>query len=226
MRGSQITRTVLGALVLAGGLGASQIADAQELQLYKPAPRQGYYIGGGLRSMMGGGGADKVGALGYMNGFGFAFRFGQMATDKLGLGLVIAGGGSSNKTWAMGGGNLSLEVQYKPFAAEDFAVRGSVGLGAFGAARVKKEEETKDDPAGGLGAMYTLGASYDLFPFYEKDKYDSGGFAFTGYGEFQYLPTDEVWSLNFVIGLEVTYWFGLGKNKLELPADEAFKLDD
>ncbi len=226
MRSLRFTPAVCSALFCLLGLGVSQTAQAQELKLQEPAPRQGYYIGGGLRSYMGGGSADKVGSLGFMNGFGFAFRFGQMATEKLGLGLFISAGGSANKTWSVGGGNLSLEVMFKPLKSDDLALRGSIGLGAFGAARVEESQETEDDPSGGLGALYTIGASYDLFPWYEKDKYESGGFAFTGFGELQFLPTDEVWTLNFVVGLEVTYWFGLAKNKLELPADEAYKFEE
>lgn len=212
------------AAVLLTALGVSGVASAQEaVTLQVPAPRQGYYIGGGLRNSSGGGGADNVGALGLMFGFGGTFRFGQMTNDWLGLGLVLGFGGASNKTWALGGGNLSLEAQVKPLADYDLALRGSIGLGAFGLTRAKPEEEREDDPTGGLGAQYTLGASYDLFPFYEKGKYNSGGFAFTGFAELSFLPTSEIWALNFVVGLEVTYWFGLSKNKLELPPEEAFK---
>ena len=214
-----MTTAIVGAALT---VGAS--ASAQTLELRKPAPRQGYYIGGGLRSFNGGGHADNVGGLGLMFGFGGVFRFGQMTNDWLGLGLTLGAGGSSNKQWALGGGNLSLEVQIKPLADYDLAVRGSIGLGAFGLARVDPDEARDDDPTGGLGAQYSLGASYDLFPFYKKDEFKSGGFAFSGFAELSFLPTSEIWSLNFVIGLEVTYWFGLGKNKLELPPEEAFKL--
>lgn len=210
--------------IVGAALAASATAGAQTLELRKPAARQGYYIGGGLRSFSGGGHADHVGALGLMFGFGGVFRFGQMTNDWLGLGLTLGGGGSSNKEWVLGGGNLSLEVQIKPLTDYDLAVRGSIGLGAFGLARVDPDRAREDDPTGGLGAQYTIGASYDLFPFYEKDQFKSGGFAFSGFAELSFLPTSEIWSLNFIVGLETTYWFGLGKNKLELPPEEAFKL--
>lgn len=218
MRANVIVTTLLAAVA------ASSVASAQEaVTLREPAPRQGYYIGGGTRLLMGGGATDKVGGLGPMFGFGGVFRFGQMATDWLGLGLVLGGGSSFNGTWGAGGGHLSVEAQVKPLAEYDLALRGSIGLGAFGLSRVKPEDEREDDPSGGLGAQYTLGASYDLFPFYKEGTYKSGGFAFTGFAEVALLPTSEVWTMNFVIGIEVTYWFGLRKDRLELPPDEAFK---
>jgi len=205
-------------------LGATSEASAQELT--KPAPRQGYYIGGGLRQFIGGAGGEVVGSFGFMQGFGVALRFGQMATDHIGLGLVFGGGGSANKSWAVGGGHLSMELTYKPLDDYDLGLRGGIGFGVLSATRAEEEDVREDDPEGGIGAQFTLGVSYDLFPFYEPKEYESGGFAFTGFAELTALPADPLWSVNFVIGLEVTYWFGLAKNKLELPADKAFELDD
>ena len=199
-------------------------AEAQELRL--PGARQGYYLGGGLRNAMTFGSTEDAGGLGFVRGFGFAFRFGQMANEWLGLGLAIASGGGASSNWAVGGGSLTLEVQVKPLDNYDLALRGGIGIGAFGLTRPEPELETEDDPSGGFGAQYVIGASYDLFPFYDKKKYESGGFAFTGFFEVAILPTSQVWTTSIIVGLEATYWFGLGKNKLELPPDEAFKYED
>ena len=214
---------IIGAIALSS-LAAVPEAAAQELT--KPAPRQGYYIGGGIRSSMGGAGGEVVGSFGYMNGLGMAFRFGEMATEHIGLGLVFAGGGASNKSWQVGGGHLSMELTYKPLDTEDLGLRAGIGFGVLSAVRVNEEDVREDDPEGGIGANFSLGASYDLFPFYEKGSYDSGGFAFTGFAQFDVLPAAPLWSVTFVIGLEVTYWFGLAKNKLDLPADKAFEFDE
>lgn len=214
---------IIGAIALASS-GVASEAVAQELT--KPAARQGYYIGGGLRQLVGGSGGEVVGSFGFMQGFGMALRFGQMATDHIGLGLVFGGGGSANGDWRVGGGHLSMELTYKPLDDYDLGLRGGIGFGVLSATRAEEEDVRDDDPEGGIGAQFSLGASYDLFPFYDKAEFESGGFAFTGFAEFTVLPADPLWSVNFVVGLEVTYWFGLAKNKLELPADRAFELDD
>lgn len=193
--------------------------EGQELRLLKPAARQGFYLAGGLRN-----GAltisdENLGGLGFMTGFGVAVRGGQMANDWIGFGLAINTGGGGNDVWGGGWGALSLELMLTPLPGEDFAIRGSVGVGGMGVARAKPEEETEKDPSGTAGALYTLGVSYDLFPWYEKDKYESGGFAFTGFLEGMLLPGDGLIAGGVMIGLEVTYWFGFNKNKLDIPPE-------
>lgn len=217
-------RRFIGPMLFATVLGAG--FDAQALDLEKPKARQGYYVGTGLRLALGTASGEDLGSLGTVTGFGFGFRFGEMATENFGLGLAFGGGGGGNEDWTVGGGNLSLEFMYTPVEALNLAIRSSIGLGFVSTARIDENAETEDDPQGGLGALYTVGASYDFFPFYEEDQYESGGWALTAFADLQFLPAGEVTTKSFILGVEITWWSGLDRNKLDLPTAEAFKVDE
>jgi hypothetical protein len=215
------------ALFLAAVLAAApSSAFAQQLELLKPAGRQGYYIGGGFRQAVLTMDADKVGNLGVMLGGGAAIRLGQMVDDFFGFGLAISMGGGSTSEWSGGYGALQLEGQIAPLDGEDLAVRLGVGLGALGIGRSDTAMETEDDPDGTFGTLYSLGVSYDLFPFYDAEKYETGGFAFTGYVDATLLPGGNVLIAGIFLGLEITYWFGFQQSRLELPPDAAFQKED
>jgi hypothetical protein len=210
------------ALLLALAASAPVTASAQEL--LKPAARQGFYIGGGLRQALLTSSDDDIGNLGLFLGGGFTLRFGQVVNDKLGIGLAINNAGGSNDEWAGGFAALSLEMQLTPLPGEDFAIRGSIGVGGGGVTRAEGEERD-NDPPGAFGAVYTLGVSYELFPWYEPDKYETGGFAFTGFLEGILFPGGDLVTGGVMLGLEVTYWFGFQKSRLDLPPDAAFVED-
>lgn len=210
---------LLMALVVIGvGLGGT--ASAQTL--VKPAGRQGYYLGGGLRQ----GAMDMIsetaGNLGFMTGGAFTLRLGQMAGEEFGFGLVVYSAGGSNDNWTGGLGGLQLEGQYIIFP--NLALRGAIGFAGLGVGRVKEEEEREDDPSGTAGTLYTLGVSYDWFPWWEPED-RSGGFAFTVFIEGALLPGSELTAFGILSGIEVNYWFGIGDNKLDLDPDEAFEAD-
>lgn len=200
-------------------LTATMAMPAGAQTLIEPAGRQGYYIGTGFRN-----GAfdlidEDLGNLGFMQGGGFTLRFGQMAGEMFGFGLVFSFSGGSNKTWAGGYGGLQLEGQY--VMMPDFALRAAIGVAGLGVGRVKPEEERLDDPDGTFGSLYTIGMSYDWFPWWEKGD-TSGGLAFTVFMEASALPGDGLFAGCILLGAEVHYWFGADDNKLEL-GEEAFE---
>lgn len=213
-------------LIVLMSLAVPSGAFAQELELLEPGGRQGYYIGGGFRQAVLTMDEEDLGNLGVMLGGGAALRLGQMVDDFFGFGLLISFGGGSTDEWSGGYGGLQLEGQIMPLEGEDLAVRASIGLGALGIGRTDMAMMTDDDPEGTFGTLYTLGASYDLFPFYDKEKYETGGFAFSGYFDLTLLPGGNLLIAGVFIGLEVTYWFGLQPSRLELPPDAAFKRED
>ncbi|MCK6547977.1 hypothetical protein L6R52_19155 [Myxococcota bacterium] len=203
---------------------AGYSADARAQDLLRPEARQGYFIGGGLRGGFFSISDEDLGSLGGFAGFGGQFRLGQMSTEKLGFGLVIGGGSQSNATWKGGGGGLLLEGQLRPMADLDLAIRVGLGIGGMGLSRVDPATETDDDPSGGAGALYSLGISWDWFPFFDRAEGDrTGGFALTPFAEAQVFPTSDLMTFSFVIGIETTWWSGVPDNKLELPPEEAFK---
>lgn len=201
-------------------LPATGARAEEELHLLEPAARQGFYVGGGFRFGGAGIDSDKVGSLGATLMNGFDFRAGQMANDWIGFGLAIQSGGGKNDTWQGGFGALSLELTLIPVpTARDFALRGTIGVGGIGVSRVKVEDKTDDDPTGTAGALYTVGFSYDFFPWRDdaKDQYESGGLGLTFFVEAVLLPGDGLNTFGGVAGMELTYYFGFNKTRLVLP---------
>lgn len=209
------------ASVLCLALATPTLAQAQDVELLRPEPRQGAYLGGGIRSGYTGVHSDTAGFIGLLGG-AFTLRVGQMANEWLGFGLLAASGGGANQEWGGGYGGLSLELQLKPLAEHDLAVRLATGVAGMGIGRVDEAQKRKDDPSGAFGALYTVGVSWDLFVSAKKEALDTGGLAFTPFIEVQLLPTDTLTTWTAFAGIELTYWFGLARNRLELPTDRAF----
>ena len=211
--------------ILIATMAVPAVAEAQDAQveLLKPRARQGYYVGGGPRVISLLVDDDDFGSLGGMFGFGMALRFGQKVNDWLGLGLNLSFNAGGNADWTLGGGGLQLEVQIQPWVETDLALRLGIGVSGFSVSRVDSDRETDDDPSGTLGAMYSIGASYELFPWYEAEKYDSGGLAFSFFVDGQFTPgLGGLTSFGAIVGVEITWWSGLNRNKLDLPVDAAF----
>ena len=209
------------ALVLS--LGAKAAAQDAQVELLEPRARQGYYFGGGPRALSMVVDDETIGGLGGMVGFGVSVRFGQKVNEWLGLGLAIGFGGAGNSDWTTGGGGLTLELQVQPWQQTDLAFRLGIGVAGMSIERVDSAQETDDDPSGTIGSVYTIGASYELFPWYEAKKYESGGLAFSFFVEGQFNPgLGGVTSVGAIVGVEFTWWSGLNRNKLDLPVDAAF----
>ncbi len=220
---TRVSSATLAGLMVIIGSGATAAAQDAQVELLAPKARQGYYVGGGPRALSLVVDDEDIGSLGGMLGFGFAFRFGQKVNEWLGLGLVLSGGGAGNTDWSVGGGGLTLEAQVQPWLDTNLAFRLGIGVAGFAVSRVESAEETDDDPEGTVGSIYTLGASYEVYPWYEPGAYDSGGLAFSFFVEGQFSPgLGGVTSVGAVLGVEFTWWSGLSRNKLDLPVDAAF----
>lgn len=216
-----IAVTLLLAPWVAGLLAFAFAPWARAQELRPPEARQGYYIGGGLRTGVSGADADDLGGLGTLTHFGGLLRVGQMAFPWLGFGIALGGGTDTNETWSIGLGALLLEAQVEPFDF-DLAFRVSAGVAGGTASRVN-EVELEDDPDFLFGSLYSVGVSYDWFPFYDRKSYSSGGPAFTFFLEGRYFPGGDVTTAGGFFGVEFTWWTGLDKRKLELPVEKAFE---
>jgi|SRR5688572_9396973 len=191
-----------------------------EVELVEPRARQGFFLGLGLRSAFMGADADPVGDLGLIQGGLFNFRFGQMVNNLYGFGMGIDFGGGQNDTWATGLGALTVSFHLAPFDI-DFAFHAAVGPAFFSVVRKDEAAAREDDPEGAYGALYTVGVTYDWFPFHDKG--ESGGFAVTSFVEGRVFPTGDVIAGGVFAGVELSYWFGFGKNRLALDAEDAYK---
>lgn len=192
----------------------------EEIELLKARGRQGFFIALGTRGAYLGLDAEPVGNLGFFQGGTFNFRFGEMVNDLIGFGMNIETGGGQTSDWAGGYGGLMVEVQLTPFDF-DLAFRGSVGVAAFGLGRKEEAEEREDDPSGSYGSYYGLGLSYDWFPFHDEG--DSGGFSIASFVEGRIMPLGDILIGGAFVGVELTYFFGFDKNRLDLSVEKAFQ---
>lgn len=190
----------------------------EEVELVLPAPRQGYWIGagyGGIANFNFQKEGDDSGAL---LGHGGHLRIGEMVTGWFGIGLQFGGGVAANSDFDTAFGGVVLDVQLVPI--DHLAVHGGVGAGGLAAT------DLTDDEAGLLGTgggFYMVGVSYDWFPFWDAG---SGGFSLSPQIQVQYLPGNLFEAYVVVASLDVTWWSGLEKNKLDLDIDEAYTPDD
>lgn len=203
-------------------ISAHTIPTAYGQKLVPAAARQGYYIGANLRAGVSTGEADNIGDLGTFNRSGFGFRLGQKTLPWLGLGINAEFDGLTNDNWSISNGKLMLEVQIEPLPI-NLALKGSVGAGGGSISRTDTDLETDDDPSFMFGSVYALGISYEWFPFYKKETYNSGGLGISAFAEGRFFPAGDVTLSGILIGIELTWWTGLDRRKLALPVEEAFK---
>jgi len=202
------------AIALCGVLGAAQPAHAQTQEL--PRQRSGYYLALGLM-----GGTSKVWRSGEPldelgGGSAFGFRFGQMLTRHLGLGLRFDAGGGRASDEQVNLVTLALEGQWE--FAKNLSLRAGIGPAVV---EIVNTVDTFEAQKGTFGAGYSLGLSWDLFPFGSAS--NSGGFAFTPLMSARFVPGREASALTFLVGVEFTWWTGLSRDQLILPEDKAYK---
>jgi hypothetical protein len=189
--------------------------------LEPPGLHQGYYASLGLYGLSNINWEKGDQLNGAWFGSGQAVRFGQMLTRKLGLGLALNFGGTAGEANGRKQTSslfaLSLEGQWMPF--DRFSILAGSGVGAV---QYKYNKVLPDEPTdlrGGAGGIFSLGASYDFFP-YRKPL--SGGLALSPTVRMQYLPGGTANMFAVFFGLDITWWTGLPKNQLDLPPDRAF----
>jgi len=195
-------RWQLALLAVALALGAGRAAEAQTLR--DPQALQGFYVsfGAGANVLAAGdhGQRDSTAA-----GLAYTLRFGEMLTDRWGLGLAIDSGSATHQGVTTGIGGLCLEAQARLWGH----LAAHAGLGVGGA--------TADDPAragdethGTYGTLLTAGLSYDAF-FTSRP---SGGWAVTPAFGARLLPGGDVSALAAVLTVGVSWWSGLPAREL------------
>jgi hypothetical protein len=189
-----------------------------QVELELPAARQGYWLGGGLFTTVNQNlqlEEDDTPAL--LGGAGH-LRMGEMFNDWLGFGLQLGGGGGGDDRYSVGYGGLMLTGQLNPW--RDLALHAGLGAGGLSLTDAEIQDGTL---RGTGGAYYMIGASYDLFPWYEKG---SGGFSLAPTVQLQHLPGILTESWIVLVGVETLWWSGLERNKLDLSTEDAFRKED
>jgi hypothetical protein len=152
------------------------------------------------------------GTRGPSPGYGFTLRMGESVTDSFDLGIAF--------TWGEVGGDgdmifgrLTVHSQYQ-LGGQFYA------LGGFGFAGVGGPDH--EDPfydRGSFGDVYLLGLGRN---FYLSDAHTSGGWVLSPVMTVELLPHDGFRTGILWIGLEISSWSGLTRDKLDLPTNQAY----
>jgi hypothetical protein len=203
---------ILVSLALAFPVAAQEIQD-EEVVLELPAARQGYWIGGGVAGVTNVNNRTDGPDTGVLIGYDFHLRMGELITESVGIGLQLGGGPLENDLYEGGFGGVALTAHWAPLGHA--SVHGGVGAGGIGARATSQGREL----TGTGGGYYVLGLAYDLFPFWDEG---SGGFSLSPTLQAQYLPGPlfEAWIVTFCV--DVMWWTGLDKHKLDLDVDMAY----
>jgi hypothetical protein len=182
------------------------------IPLEKPSPHQGHYIALGLHGTLGYVNDRDRGGRGPALGQGFSLRLGEAVTGWLDLGIALAYGSvRGDDPWSFG--RLGVHAQVYPI--EHYFVHGGFGFGVAGG-------DDPEDPGFSrfrFGDVYTAGAGRNI---YLTDSKTSGGWIVSPtitaeYGRDDQFPNSVLW-----VGVEISHWWGIPRNQLDLDFDKAY----
>jgi hypothetical protein len=183
-------------------LGAGRAAQAQTLR--DPEARQGFYVSFGA-------GANAIGAWDKGRrdetaaGLAYTLRFGEMLTDRWGLGLAFEGGSAAHAGITSQIAGLTMEAQARLW--RHLAAHAGIGVGA---ASAKDPLRVGDETHGTYGSLLTAGLSYDAF----VTRRPTGGWAVTPALGLRAVPGGDVSAIAGVVTVGITWWSGLPPREL------------
>lgn len=206
------------ALALPSKLAHAQGAQEKEVlaaaTLVEPKPSQGHFIALGLHGL-GAMAFDKErGTRPPTFGTGFSLRFGEAVTDWLDLSLFFALG----STRGQAADKLSLGrfgVLSQWYLTQRLFLQA--GFGATNGQGADPDDLKLN--RGRYGDVYLTGIGYNLFL---SDEHQSGGWVLTPVATVEVGPDSRFTTTALWLGLEVSWWSGLSKDKLRLPTSDAY----
>ncbi|MBN2528814.1 MAG: hypothetical protein JXR76_20660 [Deltaproteobacteria bacterium] len=189
------------------------IAAAETLE--KPALKQGYYFS--LTPAFELVFVDSKQNFGPWPSGGGQLRMGEALTRWLDLGLAGGVSVAKGNDLRLIHGHFGVEATLKPTRFWAFGVQAGMGFADF-----TRQKSGMAEVIGRFGATYGLTVQYDFFPGSRKDPLKSGGLALTPMAGVYLGPADTTSVYSIFIGLSVSWWTGLSKNKLDLPLEKAF----
>jgi len=204
-------------LVLTGSCGATaaaQNAPEAQLQLELPKPNQGQYLALGLYTLGAMAFDDGRGTRRPTFGAGFSLRLGEAVTDWLDLGVAFALGSTQGKEQdALSLGRFTIHSQW-------YVSRRWFLQAGFGATKGQgADPEDLEQSRGRYGDVYLAGLGTHL---YLSDAARSGGWVLSPVLTLEVGPDPTFTTTALWLGLEVSWWSGLSRDKLELPVGEAY----
>lgn len=188
--------------------------EPPRLQLEDPRPRQGHFIALGLHGISAMAFDKNRGTREATFGQGFSLRLGESLTDWLSLSLAFALGSTGGKPQdSLTFGRFGITSQLH------FTERWFVQAG-FGALNVQgPDPEDHDVSRGRYGDVYLTGLGRD---FYISDSQQSGGWVLTPLLTAEVGPDSKFTATSLWLGVELSWWNGLARDKLNLPNSKAY----
>ncbi len=146
-------------------------------------------------------------------GPGFSLRLGERITERIDVGLALAYASvRGDHPWSFG----RLTVHAQGYLTERWFLHAGFGFAAAGGV----DPEDSEFSRGRFGDVYTIGAGTNI---HLTDNSKSGGWIVTPrltaeYGRDDTFPNAAVW-----LGVEISHWWGVSRDQLDLDFDQAYK---
>lgn len=189
-------------------------APPPRVALEDPRPRQGHFIALGFHGISALAFDENRGTRQPTFGQAFSLRLGESVTDWLSLSLAFAFGSTYGKERdSLTLGRFGITSQW--YFTERWFVEG--GFGAINAQGPDPEDH--DLTRGRYGDYYLTGVGYD---FYVSDSQQSGGWVFTPLLTADVGPSSKFTTASLWLGVEIGWWNGLSRDKLNLSTPKAY----
>jgi hypothetical protein len=200
--------------VSAGAEAPAPNAPAPSAELEDPEPSQGHFIAVGFHGISAMAFDENRGTRKPTFGQAVSLRLGESVTDWLSLSLAFALGSTYGKPRdSLSLGRFGIDSQW--YFSERWFVRA--GLGAIDVRGPDPEDH--DLTRGRYGDFYLAGVGCDL---YLSDATQSGGWVITPMLSADLGPDSEFTTMSLSLGVELSWWTGLSRDKLRLPTPEAY----
>jgi len=181
--------------------------------LTKPSPRQGHYLALGLHLASGLADDDDRGRRGPSFGEGISLRMGERITPRFDVGIAFAYARvRGDNPWSFG----RLTVHGQAYVREHWFAAAGFGFGAAGG----DDPEDPEFGRGSYGDVYTVGVGRNI---YLSDASKSGGWIVTPVVTAEYSRDSEFANSAVWLGVEISHWFGVSRDQLDLDISEAYK---
>jgi hypothetical protein len=198
----------------AGSETSAPQSAAANVELEAPEPGQGHFIALGFHGVGAMAFDESRGTRAPTFGQAVSLRLGESVTDWLSLSLAFAFG----STYGKRRDSLTL-VRLGITSQWYFSERCFVQAG-FGATNAQgPDPEDYDLTRGRYGDFYLAGLGYDL---YLSESTRSGGWILTPMIAADLGPDSKFMTTSLWLGIELSWWSGLSRDKLELPTPEAY----
>lgn len=188
--------------------------EAQRVRLEDPRPNQGHFIALGVHGLSAMAFDSSRGRRDPTFGQGFSLRLGESVTDWLSLSLAFALGttyGKERDALTLGRFGVTSEwyLSQRLFFQAGFGATNGQG----------PDPEDHDVSRGRYGDVYLAGVGYHL---YITDSQRSGGWTFTPIVTAEVGPDSKFTTTALWLGVELAWWNGLSRDKLNLPTPKAY----